>query len=588
MRPLTDDTHKTLLKVGNRTLIQRIIDPLLANEVIDITLVTGYKADEIKRHLSEVYPEIFFSFIHNARYAETNNIYSMSLALDFCEINSDVLLIECDLIFEPEIIHQLINSPLPNVAAVDRYRPGMDGTVVAVKNNIVTDVIPPHLQDAEFDFKDKYKTLNIYKFSKEFCAGPFRKLITCYANLIDQNAYYELILGVLIYLQKETVYALIVNKQKWTEIDDPNDLDFAVFAFDPLSRLSILNRSFGGFWNYDVLDFCFIRNMYFPTGSVISELRNNLVSVLLNYGSSQRILDRKLSHFLLCDHQCVALLNGAAEIFPLLRNLFGEKRVLLPSPSFGEYARIFPRAQRYSDDLGINTALLEEKARDCEIIVIVNPNNPTGTTLPCSWIFEFSAANPGKTFIVDESFLDFSDESGLMGMLERRPLSNVLLVKSLSKSLGVPGLRLGFLYSSNRQFVANVRGELPIWNSNSMAEFFLEIVLKHRDSIQASFSQTKADRAAFAAELEPLPFVSKVYLGGGNFLLVTLKLDSVSCQQLVERLLLEHGIYVKNVSERFETGRSCLRLAVRLPQENQRLVACLSSLMLEWEHRVVT
>ena len=93
----------------------------------------------------------------------------------------------------------------------------------------------------------------------------------------------------------------ILSGEKWAEVDDPNDLRVAEFMFNEEARPSILNDGFGGYWNYDILDFAFIRNMYFPTPSVLSEMRNSLPDLLYNYGSRQSILDTKMAWFLLCD-----------------------------------------------------------------------------------------------------------------------------------------------------------------------------------------------------------------------------------------------------------------------------------------------
>lgn len=575
MRPHTLASHKTLLKIGGRTLLQRIVDPLLANDVCDITLVTGYQAAELKQHLAEVYPGRAFNFIHNDCYASSNNIYSMALAMEQLEIDSDVLLIECDLIFDTSVIERLLASPHANVAVVDRHRSGMDGTVVKVRDGMVTDVIPPHLQDSSFDFSDKYKTLNIYRFSREFCAGPFRKLLTYYARVIDMNVYYELILGIVLYLQRESVHALILEDEKWAEVDDPNDLESASFVFDPASRRRTLEGSYGGFWNYSVTDFCYIRNMHFPTGAVLSELRNSLPDAVWNYGSCQAVLDRKLSYLLLCDERNATLLNGASQIFPVLRRFVAGRRVLLPSPTFGEYDRLFPDAEVYPDEPGVSWEGLVARAEGCGMVVFVNPNNPTGTFLPTETLHQYALSHPGQLVVVDESFIDFSDGPGMVPLLEAQPAPNVIVIKSLSKSLGVPGIRLGYCYTSHREFQSLLRSELPVWNINSVAEHFLEIILKHREALQASYQKTMEDRADFARQLQDLSCVEKVYTaGGGNFLLVAMRLSRADCSALVEELIQRHSILVKDVSAKFPGDTAYLRLAVRRPEEHGHLLDC--------------
>ncbi len=575
MRPLTDGLHKTMLTVAGKTIIGRIVEGLLDNGITDMAIVTGYRAVELTGYLTAEFKNVNFTFVHNARYRETNNIYSMALAFEALTIDSDIILIESDLLYRPEIITRLIRSPHDNVALVDKFRQGMDGTVVAVKEGRITDVIPPHLQPENFDFSDKFKTLNIYKFSREFCETSFKKLLVYYANAIDGNIYYELILGILIYMQKETIHAEIVEGEKWSEVDDPNDLQVAEFTFNR-NRKEILESNFGGFWNYDVLDFCFIRNMYFPNHSIISELRTFLPDLIHNYGSRQSVLDRKMSWFLLCKEANVLALNGASQVYPLVRERFGNRRALIPRPTFGEYSRIFGDRDFYDDAVGIDCAAVEAKAANAEVVVFVNPNNPTGSTIPTAWIHDFAARSPDKTVIVDESFIEFAEMPSVLSILEEKPLDNILIIKSLSKSLGVPGIRLGYAYSCNSELMLFLRNMIPIWNMNSFAENYLEVILKHRNALKASFVQTGKDRAAFFLRLGESELVEKVFPSSGDFLLLRLAPGAPTADTLTRELLSAYSIYVKDVTDKFQDGGQYLRLAVRLPEENERLLAALA------------
>jgi histidinol-phosphate/aromatic aminotransferase/cobyric acid decarboxylase-like protein/choline kinase len=577
MRPLTDTQHKTLLEVGGRTIIGRIIDALVENGINETVVVTGYREAELKEWLTGHYPDVSFTFVNNPRYRQTNNIYSMALAFESVPMDADVILIESDLIFEPSILKRLVDAPYPTAALVDRYRSGMDGTVVTVCGDRISSVIPPHLQGENFDFSDKYKTLNIYKFSREFCETSFKKLLTWYARTLNDNCYYELILGVLIYMQQEVVHAVSVEGEKWAEVDDPNDLRVAGFTFN-VDRSGILNRGFGGYWNFDVLDFCFIRNMYFPTASMISEMRNNLPALIHNYGSRQSELELKLSFYLLVDAQRVVALNGLSQAYPVLRGIFNLRRVLLPAPTFGEYPRMFPNAATYSDNGAVSVKEIEDASNKCDLIVIVNPNNPSGAVVPAQWIYEFSKSNPLKTIFVDESFIEFSGSESIMPMLEKEPLDNVIVGKSLSKSLGVPGIRLGYLYSANAGILDSVRREIPIWNMNSMAEFYMEILLKNRNSLTRSIEQTIADRETFAALLSKVPIIESVTPSGGNFLMVTLNTGAPSAKAIAAEMLSLHAVLLKDVSDKFKDNRQRMRFAVRLPAENAFLAAKLAAI----------
>lgn len=577
MRPLTDNKHKTLLEISGETIVDRMLNALKEVGVKDVIVATGYRHTELVAHLEGTHADISFTFVNNERFAETNNIFSLALVLESVDIDDDIILIESDLIFKSKTLKKLADSKHHNVAMVDRYRSGMDGTVVRLEQDIVVEVIPPHLQGRNFDFSDKYKTLNIYKFSREFLNGNFSKIIRYYAQTIDDNCYYELILGLLIYLQQDGIHAELVDDEGWAEVDDPNDLSTAEFAFDKESRLGILDNAYGGMWNYDVLDFCYIRNMHFPTSAMLSELKLNLEKLLQNYGSSQKVLNTKLSYALLCDAEKLCILNGASQIFPILARLFHSKRILMPSPSFGEYERVFPDANLYKDAVGFDPEELQLKSSDSDLVVIVNPNNPTGSTLKTEFIFNLAKSHPSTTYIIDESFIDFSDEESIITELEKEPLDNVLVMQSLSKSWGVPGVRLGFIYTSNKTLLADIGSEVPIWNSNSVAEFYLEIFLKHKKSYSESIEKTKADRSHLKSSLEKLSVVESVFDSQADFLLLRLKGDSNFASKLTSKLIEKYDIYVKNISSKINDGRGYLRIAVRLPLEHEHLANAISS-----------
>ena len=578
MRRLPDDPHKTLFEIGGKSIIGRIIDGLLANGISHGYIVTGYRADELEHYVTSEFAGFRCTFIRNERYATTNNIYSMSLALEHADCDDGLLLIECDLIYEPKVLAKLIACPYPNAALVDRYRIGLDGTVVAVSaGNVITQVIPPSAQGEMFDFSDKFKTLNIYKFSAQFCRGPFRKLLTYYTHNLDANCYYEVILGVLVTLQQIEIHAEIIEGEVWAEVDDPNDLRAAEFAFAPAKRRQWLESSWGGYWSVPITDFAFIRNMYFPTPSMLSQLRAFLSELVLNYGSAQTILDRKLSYFLRCQPNHVHLLNGASQIFPIMRSWFRPERVLLPEPTFGEYNRCFPLASRYADRGSVALTGIDRFAATAELIIVVNPNNPTGTTVTTDAIAELATRHNGKLILVDESFIEFSGQPSIIPWIEATDAQNVIVVKSLSKSLGVPGLRLGYIFTTNQPLSERILAELPVWNTNSIAEFFLEMLLKYPDELQSSVERTIGDRARFVIELGDLQVVDQVYESGANFILVALSIPHALAEKLADVLLVNRNILVKDISSKFSDGRAYWRLAVRTPPGNTALCSAIES-----------
>jgi histidinol-phosphate/aromatic aminotransferase/cobyric acid decarboxylase-like protein/choline kinase len=575
MRPLTFKTHKTLLRVGDQTVIEKIINSLVSNGIKDFVIVTGYRADDIRAHMQVKFPDLNVEYVHNPNYETTNNIYSLWLAFQQIKIDQDILLIESDLIYDPSVIARILRSPYPNVALVDGFRRGMDGTVVAVSKGVITNVIPPHLQGQNFDFSDKYKTLNIYKFSASFCNNRFRHLLDYYVKIFDKQSFYELVLGMLIYAQQETINAEILEGELWAEIDDPNDFGLAEYQFYPSKRYEILEKSFGGYWNYNFLDFAYIHNFHFPNASIMAELKANMVTLLESYCSSQKILNQKIANFLWCSPEKVVLLNGASQAYPVLAEYFAGKKVLMPTPTFGEYPSRF-QGETYQDRPGYSLEDIEHKISFNDVVIIVNPNNPTGTCCKTSGIYDLAARHLDKTFLIDESFIDFSPEPSIIGLLEKNPLNNVIVIKSLSKCLGVPGLRLGFIYTSEASFINFFSARVPVWNINSLCEFFLELIFKHRTSLEKSYEMTRDDRRFLEKELSMVDCVDEVFSGEGNFILLKLKENDAYkdfCRNMLER----HSIYLKDVSKKFPDGRVYIRVAVRKSSDNQILIDAMRS-----------
>ena len=546
MKPLTDTNHKTLLNVANETILGRILKKLEEENIYEIYIVTGYRDKQIKDYINDNFPQLDISYIHNSRYRETNNIYSLALALEQINTNKNLVLIESDLIFNKNVLKRLINANYSNAALVSKYSTGMDGTVVEVSNNYVTGVFPPHLHNDAFDFSNKYKTLNIYKFSSEFCKGDFLKFLTFYSSMIDESCYYELILGIVIYMNRISIAAVDVGITDWAEVDDPNDLSSAEYLFNVKDREKILENSHGGFWNYPIADYSYIRNFYYPTNSMFAHLRNSMKELIWNYGSSQEILNKKMSYLVGVQEKNIIALSGAAQIYPIIKNLFTNKKVCIPDITFGEYSRIFPEAIKYQDLLNADQSI-EECIKKSELIIIVNPNNPSGKVYRTQDIYSWIKEYPNKYFLIDESFIEYSNEESIINKLEATYFDNVIVLKSLSKSHGIPGIRLGFVYTKNESIFKIIYENLPIWNLNSFAENYMEIALKFKSELADSFKIAKKDREYLIKNLKEISFISKVYDSAGSF--VTFKIDNDEINKnLRSHLLLKHNIYIKKLN----------------------------------------
>lgn len=579
MEPLTKTCHKALLEIGGKTILGRALDSLAKAGVAPITVVTGYRSDDISHFISTRYPGLPVRYVHNQSYETTNNIVSLALALESLNYEEDVILIECDLLFEPHLITDLIGHPGKNVALVDHYRTGMDGTVVSIENGYVSQVFPTESQSTGFRYDNKFKTLNIYRFDRAYCQRTLRPMLSAYANNVDSNCYYELVLGMLANVPAHRISAQIVQDSDWVEVDDPNDLSVAKFSFEPGERASLLDRTFGGHWSFDVLDFSLPRNAFFPPAAMHAALRHALPDVITGYGSRQEILDEKAALFLGCDPSRVHLLNGASQAYPILRRLYKDRRAAIPAPTFGEYPRCLPQAATYPDLLATDPEQLAQCARNVDLLVVVNPNNPSGVTVPTQSLYDLAAGAADTTFLVDESFLIFSGQPSLISLLEAEPLDNILVLTSLGKGLGTPGLRLGYLYTANADLRRSFLEHMPIWGVNALAEYFLELTIKFRPDLERSIKLTVAERSRMRGLLSGQPFVHRVHDSGGNFLLVQLRgEDPAIASQLRQELLATSRIEIKDVSGKYPDRLPRIRIAVRRQEDNDRLLRALQSL----------
>ena len=266
LKELTRNNTKCMIKVNGVTLIDRMLHQIQSQNVSRIVIVAGYEREKLKDYISTLGIKTPIVYIDNPIYDKTNNIYSLSLASDYlCQ--EDTLLFESDLIFEDAVLDVLVNDPRPTLALVDKYESWMDGTCVKIDENDNISAFVPGKKFKFNEIKDYYKTVNIYKFSKEFSESHYVPFLKAYEKALGENEYYEQVLRVITMLDNPGIKVKRLDGQRWYEIDDIQDLDIAEsnFAPDEDERVSLLQGRYGGYWRYPkLLDFCYLVNPYFP------------------------------------------------------------------------------------------------------------------------------------------------------------------------------------------------------------------------------------------------------------------------------------------------------------------------------------
>lgn len=584
---LTADDTKCMVRLGGVPIIDRMISQIISNGINKITLVVGYKADHLIEHLSGRFPDAEIGFIQNTIYDKTNNIYSLSLAKDLL-MEDDTILLESDLVFEDGILKKILDNDYPDLALVDKYESWMDGTVVKLgEDNTIVNFISKKAFD--FGEADKYyKTVNIYKFSKSFSRGKYVPFLEAYCKSLGNNEYYEQVLKVISLLDNPQLKALMLDGEKWYEIDDIQDLDIAEALFaEDRTRLSKYYGRYGGYWRFpDMLDFCYLVNPYFPTQRMENEMAANFGTLLREYPSGMKVNSMLAERFFGLDSGYVCVGNGAAELIKAVMEC-SDCRIGVSLPTFEEYPNrthsdpvLFHPGNRdfsYSADDLMN--YFEDKGIGC--LLVINPDNPSGNFIPvkdilrlCKW-----AEDKAIRLIVDESFVDFSEGGRSNSLLNDETLSaypSLMVVKSISKSYGVPGLRLGVLASGDREFVATLKTAVSIWNINSFAEFFMQIFSKYENDYDRACGQFVSERKRFAECLEKIPFLRVVPSQANYFLCEVLDMGAM---ELTERLLNSYDILIKDCStKKGVEGKKYVRIAIRNSADNDRLVKALEDI----------
>ena len=585
----THDNTKCMLEVNGIKLIDRALECLHDIKVSRVVLVVGYKGDNVKEYVGDDYKGIPVLYVDNPIYDRTNNIYSLYLAKEYL-LEEDTILLESDLIYEPLVLKKLLQDDFPNIALVDKYESWMDGTVVTIdEENRITRFIDKSRFRFE-EIKDYYKTVNIYKFSREFSSKYYVPFLAAYSIALGNNEYYEQVLRVILHLPDAPLKALPLNGEVWYEIDDVQDLDIAsgMFASNEDEHYSAISSRYGGYWRYpQMLDFCYLVNPYFPPQRMIDEIKASFEILMREYPSGMRVNSLLASKNFGVRQEFILVGNGAAELIKaFMENWTGRLGVILPT--FEEYpnrkdhdclVHFVPQTEGFKYTSADVKHFFADK--DVDTLLLINPDNPSGNYIPFGELLDLIhwTKERGVQFIVDESFVDFAKVEGQFSLLNNDILSanpHLVVVKSISKSYGVPGFRLGILASGNTSVIAKLKKQVAIWNINSFGEFYMQIYEKYHKDYDNACALFREERDAFYRELRTIPYL-KVYPSQANYFLCKVT-ERFSSHELAIKLL-KYNILIKDCGAKiaFEKG-NYIRLAVRNRKDNQYLIEVLNSL----------
>ncbi len=583
---LTKECTKCMVKINGITLIERMLRQLDRYGMDRIIIVTGYKGDILKDYVQNLRINTPVVFVDNSDYRHTNNIYSLWLTREFLE-EMDSLVLESDMIFEDRVIEKMLAVDNGCGTFVARPRPWMDGSIVKLDkdNNIVYFVDDEEVK--RIDPSYYHKIVSIYKFKKRYVSEKYMTYLNEYVKKNKDNNLYESLLKVIDLDVEKKIPAEILDEEQWYEINDIQDMDIAESMFaDGNEKVRKYLQRYGGYWRYPAMrDFCYLVNPYFPNERFMNEMKSNFDVLVREYPSGMAVNSLLAGHFFGVRTENICVGNGTAELIKsLMENISGN--IGMVYPTFEEYphrkkdVEVIPYYVVDKDfDYSVDDIMSYYEGKDISAIVLVNPDNPSGHFISKKDILRLEdwCRSKGRKLIVDESFIDFVEDDEWHTLLDMEVLLNhpsLIVLKSISKSFGVAGLRLGVIAAADTDLIAFMKKDVAIWNINSFAEYYLQIIEKYRDDYYEAMEKFKEVRRRYLDKLSKIKGF-KVYPSQANYVMCHIE-NSVTSTELADILLNRYNVLIKNLASKEGLNKgNYVRLSVKSDEENDYIVNAL-------------
>lgn len=311
---------------------------------------------------------------------------------------------------------------------------------------------------------------------------------------MGNNEYYESVIKLIAMLDTKEIRAKRLDGQAWYEIDDIQDLDIAsgLFAESAINKYGEITKRYGGYWRYPkLLDFCYLVNPYYPPKKMTEEIKANFETLLTQYPSGMKVNSLLAAKNFSVDQDYIVPGNGAAELIQALMGSLDGKAGFI-RPTFEEYPNRYDRENSVYMNMdndqftySVNDIIDFFSLNPVDILVLVNPDNPSGNYINMAELKKLIAwcRQERIKLIIDESFVDFVDNGDPLEQLTlisddilESYREGLFVMKSISKSYGVPGIRLGVMASADKAMVKEIKKKISIWNINSFGEFICRLL----------------------------------------------------------------------------------------------------------------
>jgi histidinol-phosphate/aromatic aminotransferase/cobyric acid decarboxylase-like protein/choline kinase len=579
LKPLTNEVPKCLTEVNGKPILINMLENLEKVGVEETILVIGHLGEKIMNQIGNSFGKMKISYVRNDIYDKTSTSYSLWLALKNLAIENYLLVLEGDVFFEQKLLKDFLNYGALNSTIVQKYNPDLDGSFVDIRQGKVIDWIHKSRREQGFKIEDKFKTVNIHRFNKDFLENFLKPNLQKSINQTNGTDPIEYVMQDIVKEKKAEIYSFEANDLKWFEIDDLNELKIAEDIFKGNPSLEEIESFHGGFWRYNFLDFHYLVNLHFPTKEIYEKISKKLPELIECYPSTQRIIAELFSKWKdkpYFNKENLIITNGSSEAIKIFNQIMN--KVTVPIPTFNEYVELpeeklnlFLLDKENKFKINIDELIQEIKNSNSDFVIINNPNNPTGNITPREDIIKLLETR--VNVIIDEAFIDFSIEDSVEDLIEK--YENLIIIKTVTKTTGLAGLRLGYVLTKNKEIKEKFKKLLPIWNVNSIAEYFIEIFPQYKKEYWESIEKTKQERQELFNKLQNISFLEP-YETGSNFIFCKTKTSS---RKIAEFLYKNHNIILRNrLNQKILKSDNYIRIAIRTKEDNKKLIFALNEL----------
>lgn len=588
-----------LIEINKVSVIERMLRQLDNSGMEKIILVVGNNKENLVKTVENLSLKTEVIIVKNDSYEESGSAYSLFLAKKYLALD-DTIILNAQLMVEDAVLQSVLNKKNQSTVLVDASKNWMTGETVSIGDDERILSFGKKKISNTYSSMASYKMVGICKFDRKFAEKYYIPVLETMINVLGNSLDYSAPLNVIAMSEDVEIRALYIGNAHWREINNIEDINQATILFskDKKSVADKMLGSWGGYWRYpDYLDYFYLVTPYYPPCELVEELQNNFKALLEQYPSGMRVNAELAASAFGISPENIIVGNGAAELIKSMMGFIKGKTGFV-RPTFDEYPNRYTDIETVnylveSEDFSYSASDLIEYFDKTSIsnLVLVNPDNPSGNYIPkgdmmklISW-----ARDKGIKAIIDESFVDFSDEidSSLIDQETLNRYPNLYVIKSISKSYGVPGLRLGVLASGDKILISWMKTDVSIWNINSFAEFYMQICGKYRGLYLKSLEKFRKERNRFVSKLQKLGCI-RVIPSQANYLMVEL-LDDLDAEELKQRMLLEQKVFIKTLSKKIKGKKQYLRIAIRNEADNDMFVQKLTetlNTMLSSENRI--